>query len=261
MRRNQIRRPESKRPEFYKKRDYRQVSDTDELFASLVKIKDTDLQIFSDKEIVGKAKELALQFRLQVENYITRNQVFKSSLVPLEQDPTAPPIVKDMIQAGLATGTGPMAAVAGAIAEYVGKALLDFGCCEVIVENGGDLFVHRGSDLTIAIFAGQSPLSMQVGLKVAAGKLPLGICTSSGTVGHSLSFGTADSVTVLSGSTALADAAATRLGNEVGRERGRGSGIKKALEVGRSIQGLDGVVVVSGDKIGAVGDVELVRLS
>ena len=154
-----------------------------------------------------------------------------------------------------------MAAVAGVIAQYVAVGLMAEGCREVMVENGGDIYLRRDEDCTVAIFAGESPLSLQVGVKIAAEKMPLSVCTSSGTIGHSLSFGRADSVTVIAASAALADATATRIGNEVGRAAGKDSGIGQALEVGRAIEGVDGVVVICGEKIGAVGDVELVQIS
>ena len=93
-----------------------------------------------------------------------------------------------------------MAAVAGGIAECVGQGLLDAGHKEIIVENGGDLFLSRSVALTVSIFAGQSPLSNRLGLNIVPEQMPLGICTSSGTVGHSLSFGLADSVTVVADS-------------------------------------------------------------
>lgn len=248
------------RPDSYRDRHYRKIAGCEELFSTLVRIKDTDLHIFSDKEIGKEAQDLALRYRLQIEGYIDSRPEFQHALVPIEEDTLAPPIVKDMLRAGKATGIGPMAAVAGSIAQYVGMALVKNGCREVIVENGGDLFISRCSHVTAAIFAGESPLSMKVGIKVPAERMPIGMCTSSGTVGHSLSFGVADSVTVLSGSTALADAAATRLGNEVGRDADIQNCVKRALDVGRTIDGLYGVVVVCGETLGAVGDLELVRL-
>ncbi len=206
------------------------------------------------------AQELALQYRLQIEKYIQQHPAFAHALSPLSPDALAPPIVKEMLAAGRSAGVGPMAAVAGVIAEYVGKGLLQSGCQEVVVENGGDIYISRNQDCVVAIFAGESSLSLMTGVKLAGNTMPIAVCTSSGTVGHSLSFGRADSVTVIAKSTALADAAATRLGNEVGRGSD-GGGIKRALEKSRKISGVLGVVVICGEKIGAVGDVELVSVS
>jgi ApbE superfamily uncharacterized protein (UPF0280 family) len=165
-----------------------------------------------------------------------------------------------MLKAGLEAQVGPMAAVAGAIARYVGEGLLGAGFREVIVENGGDLFLNRSESCTVAIFAGQSPLSYNIGIRIKGEHMPCGVCTSSGTVGHSLSFGDADSVTVVADSVALADAAATRLGNEVGRGRGSKTGVNMALAQAKTIQGLRGVVIICDEVMGAIGDVEIVRL-
>ena len=255
-----MKRVKVKKPESYVKRTYRTLVEHG-LVSSFVKIKDTDLHIQADLEVTAWAFELALQYRLQIEKYIEKRPEFLPALSPLASDILAPPIVKEMLAAGSMADVGPMAAVAGAIAEYVGKALMQRGCREVMVENGGDIYLDRTRDCTVAIFAGQSPLSLQVGIKLPASMMPLGVCTSSGTVGHSLSFGRADAVAVLARSTALADAAATRLGNEVGTTTSGDEGIKRALQVGQTIEGVLGVVVICGERIGAVGNVELVKLN
>ena len=255
MKKRKIRDPHS-----YVHRDYRALT-ADGLISTMVRIKETDLHILADREVGDRAFELALQYRLQIEAYIKRRPEFLSSLAPLAADHLAPPIVKGMLAAGTAAGVGPMAAVAGAIAEAVGKDLQLEGCAEVIVENGGDIYLSRLHDCTVAIFAGASPLSLKVGLRLAVERMPMAVCTSSGTVGHSLSFGKADAVAVLAESTPLADAVATRLGNEVGGKGGEGLDLNRALQVGRGIDGVRGVVVICGDKIGAVGDIELVKLA
>jgi len=255
-----VKRVKTKKPESYIQRAYRVLPDPGDLVSSFVKIKDTDLHILADREVSALAQSLALQYRMQIERYIQQNPDFGRALSPLSPDALAPPIVKEMLAAGKSADVGPMAAVAGVIAEYVGRGLLQSGCREVMVENGGDIYIDRSKDCTVAIFAGESPLSLRTGLKLSVQTMPIAVCTSSGTVGHSLSFGLADSVTVIARSTALADAAATGLGNEVGRGSGGDGGIKRALEASRTISGVLGVVVICGEKIGAVGDVELVNL-
>ena len=124
---------------------------------------------------------------------------------------------------------------------------------EVIVENGGDIFLAVKHDRTIGLYAGDSPLTGRLGLEIRAADTPLGVCTSSGTVGHSLSFGKADAVVVVSKSTALADAAATAVGNRVKQA----ADIDAALKVGQKIEGVLGIVIVIGKDIGAWGDVTL----
>jgi len=157
-----------------------------------------------------------------------------------------------MAEAAQTAGVGPMAAIAGAIAECVGRELLEFSP-EVIVENGGDIFLKVLHRRTIGIYAGDSPLTGKIGLQIEAKDTPLGVCTSSGTVGHSLSFGRADAVAVLAPSAALADAAATAIGNRVNKPED----IDKALELARGIAGLKGVVIIIGESIGVQGNIKL----
>jgi ApbE superfamily uncharacterized protein (UPF0280 family) len=148
-----------------------------------------------------------------------------------------------------------MAAVAGAIAEAVGKDLLAH-TPEVIVENGGDIFMKILRPRLVGVFAGESPFTGKIALEINPEETPLGVCTSSGTVGHSLSLGAADAVIVLSRSTALADAAATAIGNRVGDA----DDIDVAIEQAQAIDGLAGVVVIKGDKMGMWGSVKLVSI-
>lgn len=221
-----------------------------------VKVNETDLYILAQTPLEREAKEAAIRFRQQIEHYIKKEPLFRESLSPLPLDPRAPDIVREMLAASQKAGVGPMAGVAGAIAEFVGKALLAL-TPEVVVENGGDIFLQSNSERRIGIFAGRSPLNMEVGIRIPPERTPVGICTSSGTVGHSQSFGKADAVCVVSPSATLADAVATSLGNVV---RGK-KDIEKALEEGRTISGVDGIVIIVGDVLGAWGDYELVRTS
>jgi hypothetical protein len=244
-------------PESYRERKYRKIPEPGGLRSCQVKVQETDLHILAPVDVVEITTHLVVQYRAQLENYLARCPDFVDALVPLKDDPTAVPLVREMLRAGLAADVGPMAAVAGVIAEYVGRELLKRDDCdEVVVENGGDIFMRRQKDCVAAIFAGESPLSYRVGVRIPAQDMPLGICTSSGTVGHSLSLGRADSVTVIARSTALADAAATRLGNEVEK----GGDIGPALELAAKIPGLTGVVIVIDEELGAWGQVELVEI-
>jgi uncharacterized protein len=249
-----------KKPESYSERVYRKLVTRTGLVSTKVRIEETDLHILAESDVTEQATDLILQYRAQLESYIVKNPQFCASLDPLSTDKIAPPLIRDMLSAGIHAGVGPMAAVAGAIAEYVGKGLVASGFCEVMVENGGDIFLQRTRDCSVAIFAGESPLSYRVGVKISSSQMPIGICTSSGTVGHSLSMGEADSVTVLSSSTPLADAAATRLGNEVGSAGDGEAGIQNALAAARKIEGILGVVVICRERMGVCGDVELIKV-
>jgi len=218
-------------------------------------VKETDLYIKAAQDLREKARQSVIHQRYQLEQYIFHHPEFFRSLVPLPPDEFAPPIVRDMIQAAQYAGVGPMAAIAGAMAEFVGKDLLGESA-EVMVENGGDIFIHSSRELKVGIFAGSSPLSFRVGIKVPPANHGWGVCTSSGTVGPSLSFGRADAVCVLSPSTSLADAAATAVGNMVSSS----ANLSKGLEKAEMIEGLTGAVIILGDKLGAWGSVELIEI-
>jgi ApbE superfamily uncharacterized protein (UPF0280 family) len=218
-------------------------------------IKETDLLIFADTPLREEARKLVLQYRYQIEEYIRRFPDFLHSIIPLPFDENAPSIIKEMMQAAIEAQVGPMASVAGAIAEKVGHDLLK-QTRQIVVENGGDIFLKISKDLTIGVYAGNSPLSNKLGLKIVSDITPLGVCTSSGTVGHSLSFGKSDAVTVIAYSTPLADAAATAIGNLV---KGK-SDIERALEYAQTIKGIQGTLIIVDDQFGVWGNIEIVSI-
>lgn len=237
-------------------RTYRDFTSRGTWVAFAAASKETDLYIRAEQDLTREALEAIRRARRAIEGYIREHPGFLTSLVPLPFDPEAPPIVQDMLLAGQNLSVGPMAAVAGAIAESVGTSLQAFSR-NVIVENGGDIFLATDRETTVGVFAGKSPLSMRLGLRIPPGETPCGLCTSSGQVGPSLSFGQADAVTVWASSTALADAAATALANRV-IEPGD---IEPTLDVARSTAGLKGALVILRDRIGVWGPIELVRLN
>jgi len=239
----------------YRERRYRQQIRHERLLAFEVVVKETDLWILAESDLTALAEEAIYRVRGPLEGYIARRPEFLHAMTPLPYDQLAPPVVKEMLLAAQNCGSGPMAAVAGAIAEQVGRALLEESS-EVVVENGGDCFVKVSTPLQISIFAGQSRLSERLALQIRPEKTPLGVCTSSGTVGHSLSLGRADAVTTTASSAAVADAAATVIGNQVKSEKG----IRQALDFAQELESLSGVVIIVGDQMGAWGDVELVSV-
>ena len=235
-------------------RTYRRFA-TDRIYSRYtVKISETDLYILTDSDLRETAYQSALGYRAQIEEYIRYHPEFKTSLIPLPIDNLAPEIIKEMLEAAKTAGVGPMASVAGAIAEHVGKDLLAYSP-NVIVENGGDIYLNVKDDISIGVFAGDSQLSGRIALTVAAAETPLGLCTSSGTVGHSLSFGIADAVCIKSHSAALADAAATSVGNLIRKK----SDVKKGLDRAMAIKGVLGVLIVTGDTLAIQGSMELRR--
>jgi ApbE superfamily uncharacterized protein (UPF0280 family) len=236
----------------YQPRTYRHWIEGKDLVPFTVTVKETDLYIRATTNLQRKARRLVLKYRRQLEQYIEQNPDFQTSLKPLPAPLSAPRIVRDMIEAGRKANVGPMAAVAGAIAECVGQELLAFSP-EIIVENGGDIYLRILHKRVVGIFAGESPLTGKIGLEINPQDTPLGVCASSGTVGHSLSFGKADAVVVMAASATLADAAATAICNRVSRP----DDINSAIEFGQNIGGLKGVVIIIGSNIGAWGEVKL----
>jgi ApbE superfamily uncharacterized protein (UPF0280 family) len=221
----------------------------------VVRIGESDLHISASRELPGLAKRELEAARAALEGYIQANPKFKTTLEPWPEDPAAPPIVREMIAAARTAGVGPMAAVAGAVAQAVGRALLE-QCREVIVENGGDIFLASAEERTAAVFAGDSPLSMKLGLKLPAAPGGCGLATSSGTVGPSLSFGKADAAVAFGADAALADAAATAIGNRVKRPED----LAAAMEFAEGIEGLSGALAIIGENLAAWGEMELVEL-
>jgi ApbE superfamily uncharacterized protein (UPF0280 family) len=236
----------------YQPRTYRHWVKDNDLVSFNVVVKETDLYIRAQTNLKRKALKLVLKYRNMLERYIERHPSFLTSLEPLAIGDDAPHIVTEMAESARKVGTGPMAAVAGAIAEFVGSQLLE-SSPEVIVENGGDIYLRSLEQRLIGIYAGQSPLTGKIGLEINGQDTPVGICTSSGTVGHSLSYGKADAVIVLSKSTALADAAATAIGNMIVQPED----IPGGIEFARGIDGLSGVIIIQGDKMGLWGKVKI----
>jgi len=239
----------------YQKRKYRDCVKQNNLCSFQVVVKETDIAVQATKPLAEITRELLLEYRRHIERYITQHPEFADSLSPWHLSTPAPPIIRDMAHASELTGTGPMSAVAGAIAEYVGIDLLRHSE-EVVIENGGDIFLKLNTPATIGIYAGRSPFSMKIGIRFTATEQPFSVCTSSGTIGHSLSFGKADAVCAVSRSCILADAAATAMCNMIKQK----SDFEKALEFGQKIKGIIGIVVIKDDSIGLWGDISLVPI-
>ncbi|MGQ9545560.1 MAG: UPF0280 family protein [Dehalococcoidia bacterium] len=239
----------------YERRFYRHWVRDDELVSFEVAVKQTDLYIRCRRNLKDKALDSVLKHRGSLEAYIERHPLFLTTFEPYETEPEAPAIVKEMARASKIAGVGPMAAVAGAIAEAVGRDLLALST-EVIVENGGDIFLKIGNKRMVGIYAGQSAFTKKIALEILPRETPLGICTSSASVGHSLSLGGADAVIALASRAALADAAATAVGNMVKDA----NDIATAIEKAKDIEGLRGVVIIVGNKMGLWGKVRIVHL-
>jgi len=191
------------------------------------------------------------QLRQSIVEYNKTHPDFIRALAPLAMDNSAAPIVRDMLEAGTVTGVGPMAAVAGAISKYIGE-MLATASKEIIIENGGDLLIKTRKIRRIALYTG-NPEFTDIGLMIHSREKALGVCTSSGIMGHSLSFGKADTVTVLSEDIPLADAAATALCNRIKTTED----VAKGLNWIKTIPGILGALIIIEDQLGAWGEIEL----
>ena len=237
-----------------KKIVYRDLIKQYNLFSFQINIKESNLLVLCDKKLPKQTENALIWARKDIEQYIYQNPVFKTTFNPFPVKEDMPSIVRDMAEASQKTGVGPMAGVAGAIAEYVGKELLN-SCRQVIVENGGDVFLKVSKKKRVGIYAGESPLSGKIALEIKSEDTPLGICCSAGTFGHSNSLGKADAAVVVSPSATLADAAATAMGNIVKTD----AHIKEGLKFLKRIPEIKGGVIIKGERMGAWGNIRIVR--
>lgn len=237
----------------YEKRFYREYMKSKEFINFTVISKESDLHISAKTNLKKEANKYLKKYRSAIKDYGDENTNFYKSLSPIEVSDAAEEIVKHMAEAGASANVGPMAAVAGAVSQYVGLDLLNY-TDEIMIENGGDIFIKTNEKRKILIYAGNSPFSEKIALSISPEDTPLGICTSAGTIGHSLSFGRADAVVALSKDTLLADATATAIGNIIKNPED----IKKGIEYGKAIKGIEGILIIIRDKMGAWGKVEVI---
>lgn len=222
------------------------------------KVKETDLFVAVDgdsfsEDLPALVEKRVLYYRVLLEDYIKKDPDFACTLQPHLLAAEAPPMALAMVRAGNMAGVGPMAAVAGAFAEFVGLDLLK-RVKQVTVENGGDIFLKTDDAARILVLAGDSPLSGKLALELPPSKDPYGVCTSSGTVGPSLSLGRADAAVIVSPSAPLADAVATAAANRVQTV----GDLAAAVEFASSVPGVTGVVLIKDDKLAAWGNLKLV---
>ena len=214
-----------------------------------VKVYESDLRVFSDINVKENIFINVCRYRKIIENYVVSNPVFLSSHEPLACDANAPGIIRHMQKASSTAGVGPMAGVAGAVAYY---ASLGVKCRELIIENGGDIYIKSAENRTVKIHTINKYFSDKIKILVQSGEW--GVCTSSGTLGHSFSYGKADAATIIAHDPVLADCVATAACNMVKREEN----IHRAIEFSMSIEGVEGVVIIIGGKIGIKGKIKLV---
>ncbi|MHC4624744.1 MAG: UPF0280 family protein [Planctomycetota bacterium] len=195
--------------------------------------------------------------RRVLEDYINRHPGFRHSFEPIELRTDAPEIAQRMARAAQLVGVGPMAAVAGAMAQCTAEAALKAGAAEAIVENGGDIYLRAAEPVIIALGTGTAELAERLAFSLQPDDTPISICSSSGQMGHSKSLGECDLATVVAGDAALADAAATQAANLVRTVED----VDSALERIAGIEGVEGMMIIKNDRVGLAGQLPpLVRI-
>jgi ApbE superfamily uncharacterized protein (UPF0280 family) len=216
-----------------------------EILQEHFQLKETIVTIFArEMRHIAAARESIREQRAYLEDFIRDDPFFQITLEPYDsmQD-DAPQIVKQMIEKSALFGIGPMSAVAGAIAGFAVQAMIAEGATYAVVDNGGDICILNDQPIIVGIYAGSSPIQ-NLGFELSARRSPLGICTSSGSVGPSISFGSADAAVVISEDIALADAAATALGNAV-----TATGPLQECFQAIDQPGIDGALVIRGEEM------------
>jgi len=213
-----------------------------------LKYKEANFRIHSSCfEII---KNVIIENRKLLDKYVRKNPEFLTALTPVEPAPGAPDIVRRMCEAAAMTGLGPMAAVAGTFSELAAEAAMEFPDSEVIVENGGDIFIRISRPLTIGIYAGMNRLSGKLAFSISPEFSPLSFCSSSSIMGHSISLGKCDLASVISKNASLADAAATLACNSVKSVEDFDATLKRIMD----IRGIEGLLLVKDDKIAMAGN-------
>jgi uncharacterized protein len=232
----------------------------EERFSSfVVSCKDSDLWIGIDQasfepSIINFAQRELINLRLELEKYIHGFPEFATTYHPIKLPANSPEIAFRMGKAAEIAEVGPMAAVAGAFSEFIGRAIQKkFLVKEIVVENGGDIYMSIAKDLNLSVYAGNSALSGKIGIKIPYDLTPIGICTSAGNVGPSFSFGRADAVMVACKDTALADAYATTFGNRVKTS----DDISKAINIASQCKEIISIVIICQNQMGITGQFEL----
>ncbi|MHC1789651.1 UPF0280 family protein [Solidesulfovibrio sp.] len=221
-----------------------------------VVVAQTDLLVVAQCDLSRAIADFVSALRARLSTYILLHPDFQHSLVPVAVAPAAPAIARDMAEAAARFGVGPMAAVAGAFSQAVAEQFAGQSP-ELVVENGGDIYLRGRRERTVALLA--KPVEgARLALHFPPEALPAAVCASSAKVGHSLSLGQADMVTVVADRGAVADAAATALANRLVTAKDMDRVLAAAEAMAKL--GVRGAFLQFGELVGIVGDLELVAL-
>ncbi len=243
----------------FEERTYRTQFNSERFTGFEVKHLETDLWIGVDPTSFNEQMKEVAQAKMETlrkkfDDYIAAEPFFKKSLKPFHPSENAPKEAIEMAVAAEKAGIGPMSAVAALFAREIGEEILkNFSVEELVIENGGDIYVLLKNDLVLSVFAGESILSERIGLVIPAQNNKLGICTSAGTVGPSISYGVADAVVVVCEDILLADAFATALGNKVKSP----DHVEKVIKQAEKYPEIQSLLIICEDKIGVKGENEI----
>lgn len=244
-------------------------------------VEETDLFITLTKdidknEIIKFCTKEIQEIRNIIKFWIKLYPEIQHSLEPVQCPPGAPLCIAEMCEASGLAHVGPFACVAGMIAQFIATKI-HFHlrekqlCSDVIVENGGDIYLYSNKERIVGILANPKE-ECTLGLRFAKEQFPLAICSSSATIGHSLSFGKGDLSVVIAKNASLADALATSYGNVLKSAKEINTVLAQAQKDFRiALQdnpfadihekhGLLGVFLQIDEKIGAWGTVELAAI-
>ena len=228
------------------------------MYAEEILYKNSRIKILTDrKPLIKKAFDELVKQRALIEDYIKKDPFFLSTLKPYKIKKQAPKIVKLMAEGAKIANVGPMAAVAGTIAEFIARKMIGLGAEVAVVENGGDIFAITDKEITIGLFSGQNKIAEKLAFRLDKNNTPLSICSSSSLLGHSISFGKCDLATVFSKKSYLADAVATAVGNKVKEIKD----IEPTLNWAIKLKDVEGAIIIKGHKVGMIGNIPKLLLS
>jgi len=235
----------------YKDRFYRKWQNPDDLVGFTISYKESNLNIFAKKDLSSIALSLLIKCRKPIEETIKHYPIFKNSLKPIKLK-NKNPIIREMISTANIAGVGPMAGVAGAVAQCLGLALIKYSD-EIIIENGGDIFIKSNKDRVFMVYAGEdSPFKNKLKIKLKGQNDPYGVCTSSKSIGHSLNFGNTDATVIIAKSAIIADIFATAISNMIKSDKD----FEKAVDYAKNIDNIVGGLIILGKKASAWGNIE-----
>ena len=229
------------------------------LFRRAFRLKESNCTIITDREdTIEKAKSSIELHRRQLERYVQENPEFLYSLQPVPAD-RGPRVTRLMTEASLKADVGPMAAVAGVLADLAVEEMIRAGSKVAVVENGGEISAMSNQPIDIALAAGDAPLSREIGFRLK--EFPVGVATSSGLYSHALSFGGAEAVTIFAEDAGVADAAATSVANLIRGDDVRAI-IREGLDRALGIEGVKGVFILYRGEVGKAGKVpEIIKIN